>query len=201
MTSIIAAMCIFSFTMSISPGPVNMTIVATAAEYGFRRTLPFVSGATIGFIFLLVILGMGLVQFVEAYPAFLQYLSVAGAGFIMYVGYKIASAAPEFSVADALCPSFIQGFLMQWLNPKAWLACIAGISLFTEKNSPANLVVFAGIYFVICYMSLSSWAVLGLKAKVLLKKRSHIRAFNVFMGFSLCACAALLLLNSLRAES
>ncbi|QGY41831.1 LysE family translocator [Pseudodesulfovibrio cashew] len=199
MFSLIAAMCIFSLTMSISPGPVNMTIIASGATHGFRKTFPFVSGATIGFILLLLSLGFGLTRFVTAYPAFLRYLSVAGSAFIIYVGYKIATAPPDLSIEEAKCPGFRQGVLMQWLNPKAWLACIAGLSLFTDANSPAPFLLFSGLYFIICYLSLSAWAVLGKRVGLLLNTRKSMKVFSMSMGSLLGACAAYLLLTSLQA--
>ena len=197
MLSLIAAMCVFSLTMSISPGPVNMTIIASGATHGFRRTFPFVSGATIGFILLLLSLGLGLMQFVTAYPALLKYLSLAGSSFIIYVGYKIASADPELSVEEAPCPDFKQGFLMQWLNPKAWLACIAGISMFSSPGSHAPLFLFSGLYFVICYLSLATWAAMGTRFGMLLDTRKKLQRFNMAMGSLLCLCALYLLLTSI----
>ncbi|WP_278248041.1 LysE family translocator [Pseudodesulfovibrio hydrargyri] len=183
--------------MSISPGPVNMTILASGATYGLRRTLLFVSGATIGFILLLLSLGLGLMQIVTAYPDLLKYLSLAGSSFIIYVGYKIALAAPELSTEEVPCPDFKQGFLMQWLNPKAWLACIAGISMFTNPGSHAPLFLFSGLYFIICYLSLATWAAMGTRFGVILDTRKKMRRFNIAMGSLLCMCAVYLLLTSI----
>ncbi len=199
MTSQIVAMCIFSFVMSITPGPVNMVIVSSGANYGFKRTVPFVSGATIGFILLLLLLGLGLMQFVSAYPAFLKYLSLAGSSFIIHISYKIATADPTLSIERTNRPNFGQGFLMQWLNPKAWLACVAGLSMFADEKTHTPLLIFAALYFLICYTCLVSWAVLGNKVGVLLKTEKRIRIFNISMGGLLCACAVYLLLTSLRA--
>jgi len=63
--SILIAMCIFSLTMSISPGPMNMVIVSSGANHGVRWTMPFVSGATIGFTLLLVFVRFWLIQIVS----------------------------------------------------------------------------------------------------------------------------------------
>lgn len=198
MTTLIAAMCIFSLTMSITPGPVNMVIVASGAGYGFRRTLPFVSGATIGFILLLLMLGFGLMQVVSAHPVFLKYLSIAGAMFIIYVSYLIISSNPAPAVENSKCPGFKQSFLMQWLNPKAWLACIAGLSMFADGSSHGPLLIFATIYFVLCYLSLAAWGVLGSRLKHLLDSPGKMRLFNVTMGGLLCICAVYILFESLR---
>jgi len=44
--------------MSISPGPVNMMIISSSINHRVRKTLYFVSGDTIGFILLLVLIGL-----------------------------------------------------------------------------------------------------------------------------------------------
>ncbi|WNG17250.1 LysE family translocator [Cystobacter fuscus] len=182
MIALMIAMGAFSLTMSISPGPVNMVIVSSGANNGVRHTMPFVSGATIGFTLLLIFVGFWFQQMINAYPTFFMYLELAGSAFIIYVGYKIATSEPEISIEKRAVPTFMQGFLLQWLNPKAWIACASGAALFSSPTTHLTLVTFIVIYFVICYLSLAAWAVLGDRMTTLLKKQSHIRAFNVTMG-------------------
>ncbi|NMM28239.1 MAG: LysE family translocator [Glaciimonas sp.] len=187
--TLLIAMCIFSLTMSISPGPVNMVIVSSGANHGFRRTIPFVSGATIGFTLLLIFVGFWFLQAVSAYPVFLKYLELIGSAFIVYVGYKVASSAPEISLNNRDVPTFLQGFLLQWLNPKAWIACASGVALFADPDNHAALIAFVSVYFLICYASLAAWALLGDRASVFLNNRLRIRLFNLSMGGMLIASA------------
>jgi threonine/homoserine/homoserine lactone efflux protein len=186
------AMCVFSLTMSISPGPVNMVIVSSGANHGFRRTIPFVSGATIGFTLLLIFVGFWLLQIVGAHPVFLMYLEFVGAAFIVYVGYKIAASSPEINVEEKRTPTFMEGFLLQWLNPKAWIACASGAALFSDPTTHSTLLAFTTVYFLVCYLSLAAWAVLGDRVAVLLKSRLRIRLFNLAMGGMLIATAGYL---------
>ncbi|MCO1335598.1 hypothetical protein MO867_14765 [Microbulbifer sp. OS29] len=58
--SLFLAMFGFSLAMPITPGPVNMVIISSGVNHGFSRTLPFVSGATVGFTLLLSMIGFGL---------------------------------------------------------------------------------------------------------------------------------------------
>jgi threonine/homoserine/homoserine lactone efflux protein len=58
--SVIFAMCLFSLSMSISPGPVNLITLSTGVNHGFKNAMPFVSGATLGFTLLLLMVGLGL---------------------------------------------------------------------------------------------------------------------------------------------
>ncbi|MEX0533075.1 LysE family translocator [Raoultella terrigena] len=192
---LIFAMFMFSLTMSISPGPVNMVIISSGASHGFRKTLPFVSGATIGFTLLLIFVGFGFYAIIEKYPLFFKYLNVAGSVFIIYLGYKIASSRPELSLTKTETPGFVQGFLLQWLNPKAWIACASGVVLFSEPSNNTPLTVFIIIYFLVCYFSLAAWAVLGNKVSILLNSTQRIRTFNFLMGGLLIVTASYMLFS------
>ena len=183
--SILIAMFSFSLTMSISPGPVNMIIVSSGMNYGIRRTLPFVSGGTIGFTLLLLFIGLGFSKVIDSSPYFLKYLAIAGALFISYLGYKIATSKPELNIKDRDKPTFIQGFLLQWLNPKAWVACLAGTALFSVPNSSKEFLIFSLIYFVVCYFSLFVWSVLGSKAATIINSNAEVKVFNYLMGGAL----------------
>lgn len=199
--ALILAMCLFALSMSISPGPVNMVIVASGASHGFYRTLPFVSGATLGFTLLLVFVGFWFVQMIERYPLFFRGLGIAGSLFIIHVGYTIATARPRLVMEKAGRPSFLQGFLLQWLNPKAWIACASGAALFSSPQTHAPLVAFVVIYFVVCYLSLAAWAVLGERIAVVLSSDLRMRLFNLAMGITLIATAGYMLWQPLFAVS
>lgn len=199
MLSTIIAMSIFSFVMSISPGPINLIIVSSGASYGVKRTMSFVSGATIGFTLLLMFVGFGFIKIIQAYPVLFDYLSLAGSLFIIYIGYKIVTA-PTSGVEvknDERIPKFYEGFLLQWLNPKAWIAAASGISMFSSTNN--HLLAFIMIYFLICYACLSVWAILGNATTMLLKFNNGLSFFNKGMGFVLIATACYLIYLQLTA--
>jgi threonine/homoserine/homoserine lactone efflux protein len=191
--SLLIAMFSFSLAMSISPGPVNMVIVSSGASYGVRKTFSFVSGATIGFTLLLLFLGLGFYKVIDLYPSILKYLAIAGSFFIIYMGYLIALSKPELDIKEQKQPTFIQGFLLQWLNPKAWIACVAGVSLFSVPDSNQLFLTFSLVYFITCYFSLFSWSVLGNKVTMLLNSEFKLKIFNQLMGGLLIITACFLL--------
>jgi len=191
--SLLFAMFSFSLVMSISPGPVNMVILSSGANYGVRKTFAFVSGGTIGFTTLLLFIGLGFYKIIDLYPLLLKYLAIAGSLFIVYMGYLIASSKPSLNVKEQKLPTFIQGFLLQWLNPKAWIASMAGVSLFSDIESNQVFLTFLFIYFLVCYLSLFSWSVLGDKVTILLNNQLRLQLFNQLMGGLLIVTAFLLL--------
>lgn len=197
--TLLLAMFSFSLVMSISPGPVNMIIVSSGINYGAKRTFPYVSGATIGFTLLLLFIGFGFFQVTQNYPAFFTVLAVAGALFIINMGYKLAISKPEFKLSYNKIPKFYEGFLLQWLNPKAWIACVSGVSLFSSPESYQPLLTFVLIYFLVCYACLGAWAILGDKISILFHNHTRLKAFNVFMGGLLIVTAIYLLANQFLA--
>lgn len=189
----ILPMFLFSLGMSISPGPVNMIILSSGINHGVKKTIPYVSGATIGFTLLLLFIGFGFLQIINAFPSFLKYLTIIGSAFILYMGYKIASSTSKIEInQESTKPKFYEGFLLQWLNPKAWIACASGAAIFSSPESPVPFLTFASIYFVVCYASLAAWALLGDKISFLLHSQKRLRGFNVFMGLLLILTAAYL---------
>jgi threonine/homoserine/homoserine lactone efflux protein len=192
MISLLLAMLAFSFAMSITPGPVNMVILSSGVNYGVKRTIPYVSGATVGFTLLLLFIGFGFFQFIQVYPSFLTYLAVAGSLYIIYMGYKIATAEPDIKVKKDDVPKFYQGFILQWINPKAWIACVSGVSIFSSAESSEQFLIFSGIYFIVCYLSLAVWAILGHKVAGLLNNHMRLRLFNMVMGGLLIVTAVYL---------
>lgn len=190
--TLLLAMFTFSLAMSITPGPVNMIILSSSICYGAKKTLPYVSGATIGFILLLLFVGFGFSQFINAYPFFLTNLAMAGSLYIIYMGYKIAFSKSELEVSNIEGPKFYEGFLLQWVNPKAWIACMSGTSIFSSVKSHDSFLIFSLIYFIVCYVSLGIWAFLGDRISYLLKNHFHLRLFNFSMGLLLMITAGYL---------
>lgn len=189
MLSLIVSMFIFSLSMSISPGPVNLTILTSSMNYGVKATFAFISGATIGFTLLLASVCFGLYQMIVVYPVLLDVITILGTVLLLWIGLNILRAKGTVissqSQDEVKIPTFIQGVLMQWLNPKAWIAAVAGTGLFSTGHIHAVLLVFVVIYFVVCYLSLLLWGIVGEKLASFLNTGNRARLFNIVMGLLL----------------
>jgi threonine/homoserine/homoserine lactone efflux protein len=109
------------------------------------------------------------------------------------MGFSLASSRSELDIKKEKLPTFIQGFLLQWLNPKAWVACLAGVSLFSVPNDNAVFLTFSFVYFVVCYTALFFWSVLGDKVTIFLNSEFRLKIFNLLMGGLLIVTACFLL--------
>lgn len=192
--SILLSMAGFALASSISPGPVNLVSLSCAARHGWRAALPHVMGATLGFTLLLVLIGLGLHAVLFQWPWLTRMIRLAGVVFLLYLAVRLAWDNGELNAAQSKArPSALGGAVMQWLNPKAWLACVAGMGAFVADGDLLMVWVFAGLYLVICGLSLASWAWAGDALRPWLKKASAIRGFNRSMAAMLAMCALYLL--------
>ncbi|GLQ31757.1 LysE family translocator [Litoribrevibacter albus] len=187
------AMALYSLSMSISPGPVNLLAMTNGLNYGFGRSFSYVSGATIGFISLFFLTGLSVSFISELMPNVMKLTGIIGALFVGYIGWQIVKTSEVTHNHDPKnSATFLEGALLQWLNPKAWIASIAGMSAFQVENTD-TLTVFSSIYFVICYLSIACWAFLGEKLQSVLNEPSKIHRFNQAMGSALILIAGYLL--------
>jgi threonine/homoserine/homoserine lactone efflux protein len=116
---IVLGLAVFSLVSSITPGPNNLMLMASGANFGFRRTVPHMLGVAIGFTVMVLLIGLGLVQVFDAFPISYQVLKVVSVLYLLYLAWKIGTAAPaqEDENAAGTPFTFVQAALFQWVNP------------------------------------------------------------------------------------
>jgi threonine/homoserine/homoserine lactone efflux protein len=191
--STVVSMAAFALACSISPGPVNIVSLGCGARHGLRAALPHVTGATLGFVALLLSIGLGLHEVLRQWPVLTALIRGAGVLFLLYLAYRLACDDGRLNATPGQRrPSALGGALMQWLNPKAWLACVAGMGAFVADGDVTRVWLFALLYLVICWLSLASWAWAGAALRGYLGRASRVRWFNRGMAALLGACAVYL---------
>lgn len=141
---------------SISPGPINIIGLSSGARYPLSKGLIFITGATLGFVILFLAIGYGLSALLVTFPNFEKWLTWAGIAFLLYLSHRLVRDDGKIN-AEAIekVPGFFTRFLMQWLNPKAWIASTASISAYTNNGKLIQIWLFAALYLPICWLSLS----------------------------------------------
>jgi len=184
------SLILFCFAMSATPGPNNVMVMASAARYGVRRTLPHVLGVTLGFPAMLALVGVGVGALILASPEIHRGLEILGAVVMLWIAWRIATAgAPhEAPRAGARPLRFFEAALFQWVNPKAWVIAVAAVALFAHgyRGSEArfwiDIALIAAAFMLICLPTLLGWAALGRGAGAFLKNELHFRLFNGAMA-------------------
>ena len=190
--AVLFAMFIFSLSMSLSPGPVNIVSMNMGSTLGFIRALRFVAGATIGFIVQLLLTGISATLVLQELVTYSHYLRYPGALYMLYLAVVILRSKPDATNETEQQNGFVSGLLIQWINPKAWIACVAGTSAFILGKSYTEFALFLMVYFVVCFCSVALWAAAGQMMMRHLQQSLFRRIFNLFLASMLGLCAVAL---------
>lgn len=190
-SELLLALAGFAFVASITPGPNNLMVMASGANFGFRRTIPHLAGILIGFVVMLLLVGIGLARIFEAFPAVRLALVVVSSAYLGWLAWKIATAAPAAEGDGVGQPfTFIQAALFQWVNPKAWMMALTAATLYGADGSTAALALVALVFGAINVPCVAAWAVAGQQAGRWLSDAGRLRMFNRTMAILLLASLA-----------
>jgi len=191
-----AAFFVFALVAAITPGPSNAMIVATASAVGAFRGLPCVLGASAGMGLLLFCSALGLGQLVVAQPMLLRALNWAGAAFLFWLAWQIATADVQSEAKAATPVGFLRAAAFQWINPKGWLVAVSASATYLQavsENGLAQAAAFGALFFAASFPCGLAWLVLGAAARALLRDKRSARIFNIVMGAALAASVVMIL--------
>jgi len=188
--SLMASLALFALVSSITPGPNNLMLAASGLNYGFRRSVPHMLGVSLGFMAMLAVVGLGAGAAFTQWPWLYEILQYAGAAYLLYLAWRIATAGPPDAERQATGKpfTFLQAAAFQWVNPKAWVMALGVIAAYTpQADFFFNLMVATLICGVVNLPSIGLWTAFGAALRPLLRRPAALRAFNVGMALLLVA--------------
>jgi threonine/homoserine/homoserine lactone efflux protein len=188
--TLLVGIAAFGFVSSITPGPNNMMLMASGANFGLRRTLPHLVGVGLGFSLMVLGVGLGLAGVVARAPWIFDAIRWAGAAYLVYLAWKIATARGVGGKDVPARPmTFLQAVAFQWVNPKAWAMALGAVTTYASRDHLVlDVVMIALVFGLVNAPCISVWAGFGVGMKQVLSRPGPLRAFNLTM-------AALLLLS------
>ena len=184
---ILLGLTVFALVSSLTPGPNNLMLMASGANFGFRRSIPHMLGVSLGFTLMVLLVGIGLVQIFEAFPVSYTLLKVVSLTYLLYLAWKIATAAPASNGTDksGTPMTFIQAALFQWVNPKAWTMALTAVSVYSPSHNLTAVAFVAGVFGAINFPCIGIWTTMGQQLQRILTNPMRLRAFNVSMALLL----------------
>jgi threonine/homoserine/homoserine lactone efflux protein len=180
---ILSALLVFAFATSVTPGPNNLMLMASGANYGFRRTVPHMLGISIGHMLMVVILGLGLAQVFTTWPVAHTILKVLSVAYMFYLAWRIATAAPPGEAEAQGRPfTFLEAAAFQWVNPKAWAMALTAVSVYAPGQTVAAVLIVAAAFAAVNLPSVSVWTALGTQLRRWLTTATRLRRFNLAMA-------------------
>lgn len=182
---LLSAFVLFAFVSSITPGPNNTMLLASGVNFGVRRTIPHALGISVGFMFMVLAVGLGLGEVFKAWPPLYSILRYAGAAYLLYLAWKIATSGPmSGDAASGRKPlGFWGAAAFQWVNPKAWVMAVGAITTYTPAQGYVfNVVVIAAVFALVNLPSVGIWVMFGSALRNLLRNPRAVVLFNVLMA-------------------
>ena len=196
-TNLIFALISFYFVMYVTPGPNNAMVLASGLKFGFLKSIPHMTGITIGHVTQLILVCLGLGKIFQIFPELQNILKILCAIYLIYLGYKIIGSFSKIKDDDSRPLKFYEAALFQIVNPKAWTISSMAASGFLPKdgNLILSILFISCIALIICPISISPWAAFGSGIKNFVKNNKIKVIIEFFLAFLLLITAILIVID------
>lgn len=177
-----------------TPGPSNLSLLAAASAYGIGRCRLYLLGIIGGTLIVLVAVAAGVTAMLRAVPVLVPLALGAGALYILWLAYHIATAPPLAQSPGERrdAPSWRGGLLLGVANPKAWIALAAVLT--TSGRAGSGLLATGarvGVVAIMIGAASVTWLVAGRAVAPLFTAPRRARVLNVGLAAGLIAATAL----------
>lgn len=194
-----AALALFTFTTSITPGPNNLMLTVTGAHFGLRAAVPAMTGILVGMCLLIGLSSAGVASLLLAFPGLELALRGVGLSYLLWLSWKLCAPGARLNGREMHRPlTAREAILFQFANPKAWMMAVTAASTFLPGLLPvvanagdraAATLAVAFCFVVVGGPCIASWAVLGAALQRWLQQGARLRGFNATMGVLLAVTA------------
>jgi threonine/homoserine/homoserine lactone efflux protein len=159
-----AAYLLACLVVVLVPGPTVTLIVANSLKHGPRAGLLNAAGTQVGLALMIAVVGIGLTSLVEAMGHWFDWLRLAGAAYLIWLGWRMLRGAGA-SVAGQQAPTPRGGFLLQGAlvalsNPKTLLFFGAFFPQFIDpaRNADFQILIMGVTAMAFAAVSDSAYA-------------------------------------------
>jgi threonine/homoserine/homoserine lactone efflux protein len=179
----------FSAISAGTPGPNNLLLWASGAQFGVRRTLPHVLGTSLGIGLMALGVAAGLGALVAAVPEVAFAMKVAGSAYLLWLAWQIAGASALAPVAVARPLDVVQAAAFQAINPKGWIFALGAMATFRPSTLPivTGSLLVAAVMMAVILPTAGVWAAAGGLIGRLLQGARTRRAVSIVLAVLLAA--------------
>jgi threonine/homoserine/homoserine lactone efflux protein len=184
-TALILASVPFMASMGFTPGPNNIMVATSGVNFGFKATVPHISGVTLGYPLMLLLVGLGLAEVFTQVPSLHLILKYVCIVYLLYLAWRIATAAAVGEGRRTARPlGFWQAVAFQWVNVKGWVAALSAVATYTIVDAALvpQVLALAAISFAVTVGSMLTWTLGGTVLRRYLRTDHHRRLFNYSMA-------------------
>jgi threonine/homoserine/homoserine lactone efflux protein len=176
-----------------SPGPATLSLAASGAAFGARRSLGYMAGIVLDMVVVMAITASGVAGVLVTLPGAAPVVTALAALYFVYLALRIATAPPLAASAPARRqPSFVAGMFLSLVNPKDYAAMAALFSGFvlTREDLGLEVAVKALLLATIITLVNTAWLFAGAALTRFFHDPSTNRAINLIFAALLIASVA-----------
>lgn len=170
-----------------TPGPSNISTASMAMVYGYKRTIQYQLGLSIGFFCVMLLSGWFSTTLLTNLPFIEPILRYAGAGYILYLAISILKASYSVSKQPPEPLKLRDGIALQLLNPKLIIFTLTLFSgfLISAVSNKFMVLLFSVAFAALSFCSTSLWALFGTMIQTYLRNSPYKTAINLLLSLSL----------------
>jgi threonine/homoserine/homoserine lactone efflux protein len=181
---------LFALVTSITPGPNNYMLFSYGKSYGFKNSTWLMLGIFTGFSVLLYVSAYGMAEMFTRNLLLAQILKIVSSLWLLYLAFALRKLNSGTTPVSASKKGFLQGFFLQFINPKAWIMAITGAGAFLPQMQNMHLSVFLftftfGLVGIPCMIA---WISFGDMISKVLKSEIANRAMGWILFFLMLLC-------------
>ena len=187
----------FYFVMYVTPGPNNAMVLTSGVKFGFSKTIPHMSGITIGHVCQTVVVCLGLGKIFQMFPNIQNALKIICSLYLLYLGYKIIGSFSKIKEDGSRPLKFYEASLFQLVNPKAWTisTMVASGFLPNDEKLIISILFISFTALIICPLSISVWAAFGTGIRNLVKNNKKKAIVEYFLATLLLITAIMIVIE------
>ena len=187
----------FYFVMYVTPGPNNAMVLTSGVKFGFSKTIPHMSGITIGHVCQTVVVCLGLGKIFQMFPNIQNTLKIICSLYLLYLGYKIIGSFSKIKEDGSRPLKFYEASLFQLVNPKAWTisTMVASGFLPNDERLIISILFISITALIICPLSISVWAAFGSGIRNLVKNNKKKAFVEYFLAILLLTTAIMIVIE------
>lgn len=184
------------FFLLITPGPGVLSIAGVGSAYGYRPGIGFLLGLWAGSNLVGLLVVSGVAAAMLSVPWLRNLLLIASIAYLLYLALKIALSGTRIDfIHPEKPPSFLNGVLLQAINPKAYLvntALFTGFGFWPSSLATETFIKF-GLINIIWLPIHLIWLWFGVTLRRLNLPERTQRLINIAMAASMLSVVGLAL--------
>ncbi len=177
----------FALITTYTPGPNNISSASMGLNYGYSKTLRYLLGIFSGFFTLMLICAFISKTILQVLPQVKIVLQIVGALYIIWLAYHTFKANYQFDEERVAPLGFVNGYLLQLLNPKALVYGITIYSTFLNEVDYTIRFLFlsALIFATLSLSAISVWTLFGSLISRFMKHPALRLTINIILSLLL----------------